>query len=407
IIIHGSNPYDETTWSDPVHVNFMGYDTSPFWDQNGDAYILTIPSPAIQLAKVNLTTARVGNWSTLWTGTGGEAPEGPHLYYGDSMYYLMIAEGGTGDNHMETMAQSKTLLGPYESNPANPVLTAANTTRFFQTIGHADLFQDALDNWWAVALATREDTTHDYHPMGRETVLTPVTWETGEWPVFSIVEGEMEGWARPPAGSIAGDGPWITDGYAMDFAPGSSLPLQLTHWRFPANASYEISPAEHPYTLKLNPSSANLTYDLKSAPPGGQAFLGQLNEEAGVTSFLQQNKHVELGVVLLQANEPYLRVRGVSTVTLPSYQTALPAAWANTTLHLEIKALNWTHYALSIGPAASMSSMKTLAYPINSALGGGFTGTFVGVYATSNGGDGSTPAYFSNWTYLPQGQFIN
>lgn len=57
-----------------------------------------------------------------------------------------------------------------------------------------------------MALATREDTTHDYHPMGRETVLTPVTWETGEWPVFSIVEGEMEGWARPPAGSIAGDG---------------------------------------------------------------------------------------------------------------------------------------------------------------------------------------------------------
>lgn len=67
---------------------------------------------------------------------------------------------------METMAQSKTLLGPYESNPANPVLTAANTTRFckfykisasqitthlcvpVQTIGHADLFQDALDNWY-------------------------------------------------------------------------------------------------------------------------------------------------------------------------------------------------------------------------------------------------------------------
>ncbi|KAI3020872.1 CAZyme family GH43 [Aspergillus niger] len=404
----------------------MGYDTSPFWDQNGDAYIVGSHAwqvyPAIQLAKVNLTTARVGNWSTLWTGTGGEAPEGPHLYYGDSMYYLMIAEGGTGDNHMETMAQSKTLLGPYESNPANPVLTAANTTRFckfykisasqitthlcvpVQTIGHADLFQDALDNWWAVALATREDTTHDYHPMGRETVLTPVTWETGEWPVFSIVEGEMEGWARPPAGSIAGDGPWITDGYAMDFAPGSSLPLQLTHWRFPANASYEISPAEHPYTLKLNPSSANLTYDLNV---NMDYMPTTVNEEAGVTSFLQQNKHVELGVVLLQANEPYLRVRGVSTVTLPSYQTALPAAWANTTLHLEIKALNWTHYALSIGPAASMSSMKTLAYPINSALGGGFTGTFVGVYATSNGGDGSTPAYFSNWTYLPQGQFIN
>jgi beta-xylosidase len=40
------------------------------------------------------------------------------------------SSGGTGANHMETMARSQNLTGPYESNPANPVLTAANTTNF-------------------------------------------------------------------------------------------------------------------------------------------------------------------------------------------------------------------------------------------------------------------------------------
>ena len=42
----------------------------------------------------------------------------------------MIAEGGTGLLHMETMARSKNLYGPYEPNPANPILTNANTTEY-------------------------------------------------------------------------------------------------------------------------------------------------------------------------------------------------------------------------------------------------------------------------------------
>lgn len=42
----------------------------------------------------------------------------------------MIAEGGTGLLHMETMARSKELFGPYEPNPSNPILTNANTTEY-------------------------------------------------------------------------------------------------------------------------------------------------------------------------------------------------------------------------------------------------------------------------------------
>lgn len=48
---------------------------------------------------------------------------------------------------MATIARSKDIGGPYEANPANPVLTNANTTNYFQTVGHADLFQDASGNW--------------------------------------------------------------------------------------------------------------------------------------------------------------------------------------------------------------------------------------------------------------------
>lgn len=432
IIFKSKDPFDETTWSDAVHFDFQGYDPSPFWDDNGDVYMVGAHAwqvyPAIQLSKVDLDTGETGEWQTLWNGTGGLAPEGPHLYFKDSMYYLVISEGGTGEGHMETIARSSHLTGPYTANPANPIMTAANTTRFFQAVGHADLFQDANDEWWAVALAIREDSTHLYHPMGRETVLTPVTWGEGEWPVVSIVEGVMDGWWRPSSTDVNGDGPWIGDADNLDFSSDSSLPRHFTHWRTPQNDDvYTISPPDHLSTLRLSPSSANLTYNGASAPPGGLTFVGRrqahtlftysvnleytptsMNEEAGVTVFNQQNRHVDLGLVLLAPGKLSFRVRGTSRDGIvPAYQTDVPSAWVNQTLRFEIKAFNWTHYALSVGPASSLSAMRTLAYPINSALSGGFSGTFLGIYATSNGGDGVTPAYFSNWTYTPEGQFVD
>lgn len=43
--------------------------------------------------------------------------------------------------------------------------------------------------------------------MGRETVMTPVTWPEGGWPRFTQVQGEMSGWKLPaPQKDIKGDG---------------------------------------------------------------------------------------------------------------------------------------------------------------------------------------------------------
>ncbi|KAL1839110.1 hypothetical protein VTK73DRAFT_4127 [Phialemonium thermophilum] len=237
IIFQAKDPYDPSSWSIPVHFNFTGYDTSPYWDEDGKVYMtgahawqilfvsrfpplpwfagpngllspVVLPlSPAIQQAEANLDTGEVGEWRTIWNGTGALAPEGPHIYRKDGYYYLMIAEGGTGLNHMVTMARSKNIHGPYEADPLNPVLTNANTTSYFQTVGHADLFQDPSGNWWAVALSTRSGSRYVNYPMGRETVMTPVTWRTGEWPRFSHVQGHMSGWTLPAVDKdIRGEG---------------------------------------------------------------------------------------------------------------------------------------------------------------------------------------------------------
>lgn len=68
---------------------------------------------------------------------------------------MLIAAGGTELGHRSSIARSRNITGPYESNPANPVLTNGNTTEYFQTVGHSEIFDDKNGKLWVMSLATR------------------------------------------------------------------------------------------------------------------------------------------------------------------------------------------------------------------------------------------------------------
>ncbi|KAK4042376.1 glycoside hydrolase [Parachaetomium inaequale] len=463
IIFKAKDPYNPKSWSNAVHFNFTGYDTEPFWDEDGKVYITGAHAwhvgPYIQQAEVNLDTGAVGEWRVIWNGTGGMAPEGPHIYRKDGWYYLLAAEGGTGVDHMVTMARSKSISGPYESNPGNPVLTNANTTSYFQTVGHSDLFHDRNGNWWAVALSTRSGPEYLHYPMGRETVMTAVSWPKGEWPTFTPISGEMSGWPMPPEQTdIRGVGPYVNHNTPehLTFPPPPPLPAHLTHWRYPIPSSYTPSPLSHPNTLRLTPSRLNLTaLNGNYAGPAGQTFIARrqqhtlfsysvtldftpstADEEAGVTAFLTQNHHLDMGIVLLPRGAaagaaasllpglspeeegegegkkgeliPHVRFRGESYIAVPkAVAYPLPRAWRRPggKLVLEVRAGNASHYVFSVGPEGRRSERRTVMEVSNEGVSWGFTGTLLGIYATSNGGNGTTPAYFSDWRYTPVEQF--
>ncbi len=123
----------------------------------------------------------------LWGGDGGRYPEGPHIYKKDGYYYLLISEGGTELAHHLTIARSKEIYGPYESNPNNPILTNCNKLGQglqVQGIGHGDFVQAGNGSWWLVCLGYR-NYGGAYHHLGRETFLAPVEWKEGEWPVVN------------------------------------------------------------------------------------------------------------------------------------------------------------------------------------------------------------------------------
>ncbi|KAF2755191.1 glycoside hydrolase family 43 protein [Pseudovirgaria hyperparasitica] len=435
-IISAKDPFDPASWTEGIHFPFQGYDTSLFWHENGKVYVTGSHyhriKAGIRQTTIDLTTGELGGeFQEIWLGTGGIAVEGPHIYQRDGWYYLLAAEGGTGVNHMVTMARSKDIMGPYEGDTTNPLLTNANTTQYFQTVGHADLFQDKSENWWGVALSTRSGPKYENYPMGRETIMVPVTWDEGKFPVFSNATGAIETRVLPTKDvEIKGTGPLCDASDRINFTAGSVLPVHFLHWRFPEPSAYVISPTDHPNILQLTPSKLNLTGLDGASAATPQTFVGRrqthtlftysvildyvpktVNEEAGITAFLTQNHHIRLGVTLLQSSNPMEPVLSLSFYAISSkpvpeaFTVPLPLAWQSQPLKLEIKAYNLTHYTFSAGPADAQSEMQTFANLNNEIVSYGFTGTLLGVYATSNGGEGKTAAYVSKWRYTGQGQF--
>ncbi|KAH8162276.1 hypothetical protein CIB48_g5961 [Xylaria polymorpha] len=437
VVFKSPDPFDEPAWSDPVTFRTSFIDPDLFWDDDGKAYVAT---HTVVLQEINLITGQLSQPPIpLWEGTGGVWPEGPHLYKKDGYYYLMIAEGGTETDHSITIARSRNLKGPYEAYRNNPILTNRHTNEYFQTVGHGDLFQDADGNWWGTCLATRSGPEWKVYPMGRETVLFPVTWKEGEWPVLQPVRGKMSGWALPPPNrDLPGNGPFNSDDDVYDFANGTKIPRNLVYWRVPRKGAFSTTGNG----LQIVPSRNNLTgTPLSQATPeltgqAGLSFVGRrqthtlftfsvdlsfapkaAGQEAGVAVFLTQMNHIDLGVVLLAPSQLVFRVRAEGTGTPPAPKTVpVPAAWATGKIRLRIHAVNATHYSLEAMPAGSPGAKLVIGTGYAGLVSGGtgsFVGSLVGAYATCNGaGSGFTcpeggNAYFSRWRYTGEAQYVS
>ncbi|KXH36347.1 hypothetical protein CNYM01_10790 [Colletotrichum nymphaeae SA-01] len=188
-IIHTSDIWSGE-WSDPISVDFHGIDPSLFFDDDDRVYFQGCfvmdrskqPSCTIKQVEIDVLTGKqLSEQREIWGGYARYDTEGPHVYKVDEWYYLLVAEGGTFEHHMLSIARSRDTWGPYESYEGNPIMTADGKDEHIQNIGHGELFQDASGAWWAAVLGVRRDGD-GCAALGRESFLTPVEWPQGGWP---------------------------------------------------------------------------------------------------------------------------------------------------------------------------------------------------------------------------------
>ncbi len=240
-IVHAKNP--EGPWSEPAWIDQMGIDPSIFFDDDGSCWYTGTGhdekgDQGIVFFKLDPMTGEIlSDKKIISRGSGGKCPEGPHMYKKDGWYYLMLAEGGTEFGHMETIARSRNIEGPYEFNPAGPLLTARNTNGYpIQCTGHADLVDDESGGWWVVSLGTRPIGPMAHH-LGRETFLGRIDWADG-WPVMrnnGLMEMEPD-FDLPCAGTVTP----VSDDIHCDFAQMDKLPAGFTWLRNPVMENYQL-----------------------------------------------------------------------------------------------------------------------------------------------------------------------
>lgn len=172
-------------WDPPKFLPLDGIDPSLFTDEDGRRYILL--NPGAMIAEINENGDPVSKPRMISFGSARIKPEGPHLIRRNGWYYLFLAEGGTGEGHIETALRSKNLYGPYESCPFNPILGRKNRLSPVQRSGHGKPVQLPDGRWYMVYLCSRPVAGMSL--LGRETALDPMTWTADGWPMVNSLKG--------------------------------------------------------------------------------------------------------------------------------------------------------------------------------------------------------------------------
>lgn len=175
-------PYSKPSWLEVDSI-----DPSHFVDDDGKHYMII--APGIKIVPLDETGTKVaGEMINAWDGTGERCSEGPHILKKDGWYYAILAEGGTGYGHGINTGRSRSLFGPYEKSPYNPVMRQTDPEAPLQRTGHGKLIQLSDGSWWCYYLMGRPNA-HKYTTIGRESGLDPVQWLPDGWFTINFGKG--------------------------------------------------------------------------------------------------------------------------------------------------------------------------------------------------------------------------
>jgi alpha-N-arabinofuranosidase len=363
-------------WSEPIYVGQSGIDPSLYFE-DGKTYFISNGNDeqksglaGIQMCEIDINTGEIITPSRyIWYGSGGRYVEAPHIYKIKGKYYLMTAEGGTEYGHMVTYAVSDSLWGEYISAPNNPVLTNRNLGGYpLQAVGHGDLTEDDNGNFWMVHLGFRTPGNYvNYHHLGRETILTPVTFNDDG----TFTAGE--------------------NGTASLKVTTDRLPETLTQTPVTADKSYIYirNPHLENYEItdkKIILHGTDITLDDVSSP----TFIGLRQKEfnakisanvklltngnAGITLLMDENHHYDL--------EIEKHDNGICVCTLINigdvkdyYKKCVEINADNASLRIESTDLLYKFFVNDEFIAEAQTRY------ISTEVAGGFTGVIIGLYA--------------------------
>ena len=198
----------EGPWSDPIDLELPNHiDPGHAVGEDGSRWLFLSGGDRVRLSDDGLR--RIGEpehvydpwrYPSDWV-VEGFSPEGPKVTRHGGYFYLVTAVGGTAGpptGHMVIAARSRSIHGPWENCPHNPLVRTTDVRERWWSRGHATLVEGPAGDWWTVY----HGYENGYWTLGRQTLLDRIEWTADGW--FRTTSGDLSRPLPKPKGGRAG-----------------------------------------------------------------------------------------------------------------------------------------------------------------------------------------------------------
>jgi xylan 1,4-beta-xylosidase len=370
-------------WSDPVDLGIRGcIDPGHVVGEDDRRYLFTNGIRKIRLKDNGLETdgalePAYAPWiyPDDWV-VENFAPEGPKLLRRNGWFYLITAVGGTAGpvtGHMVIAARSRSVHGPWEHCPANPLVRTRSRAEPWWSRGHASLVEGPGGDWWMVY----HGYENGFHTLGRQTLMEPIAWTEDGW--FRALGGDLSQPIRAPRGGRPGpSAPGLSDDfYTNRFG---------THWSFDTSAPDEARRARHGGNALVIAASGTTP---ASSPPL-TVTPADRSYEAEISLELRGNS--EAGLLLYYNPKAYVGL-GFTPTALKIHQYSQELEWARIPIQTRRLRLRITndenvityHYSTDDGQSWVRHGTRMEVSGMHHNVFGGFVSLRIGVYVVGEG----------------------
>jgi xylan 1,4-beta-xylosidase len=371
-------------WGDPIDTGVRGcIDPGHIVGEDGKRYLFVNGIRKVRLTDDGLKADgelepayEPWRYPEDWV-TENFAPEGPKLMWRDGWLYLVTAVGGTAGpptGHMVIAARSRSVHGPWEHCPHNPIIRTRSTEEPWWSRGHATLVEGpTAGDWWAVYHAYE----NGYWTLGRQTLLEPIEWTEDGW--FRATGGDLsQPIAKPRGGRPGPAAPPLSDDFSEDRIG--------TQWAFYKPEQNETE------RLEFVPGGLMLKGRGKTPADGGPltCIVPDRSYEAEVS--LDLIGQATGGLLLFYSDKAFVGL-GFDGEALKVYQYAEDLNWARMPLQARSLRLRLTNlenivswsYSTDDGQTWRRHDTRMEVSGMHHNVFGGFLSLRIGLFATGDG----------------------
>lgn len=204
-------------WSEPIDIGLEKYiDPGHAVGDDGKRYLFLSGGDYVPLSDDGLRVT--GTPKHVYDGwqypeewdVEAYAQEGPKITRRGDWFYMITAVGGTAGpptGHMVIATRSRSIHGPWENAPTNPIVRTKSADEYWWSRGHATLVEDTAGQWWMMY----HGYEHGFWTLGRQALLDPIEWTKDGW--FVAKGGDLGKPLHKPAGSAVPHGMALSDGF--------------------------------------------------------------------------------------------------------------------------------------------------------------------------------------------------